>query len=161
MARAHSGRPIADRIKSKIHQLNGCWEWQGHIATNGYGQICVGSRTDNTRRTRSAHTASYEALFGEIPEGLVLDHLCRNRKCVNPEHLEPVTTQENIRRGELGKLELSKTHCPHGHPYVGDNLVTRTYPGRTKMITDRQCRTCIRERNYRAFLRRQEGRIAS
>ena len=73
--------------------------------------------------TMPAHRYAYEELVGPIPEGLQLDHLCRNRSCVNPDHLEPVTCRENLRRGEtLNAANLAKTHCPAGHPYAGENL---------------------------------------
>ena len=77
---------------------SGCWIWQGHIGANGYGYgHFAGSR-------EVAHRGMYEQAVGDIPEGMQLDHLCGNRACVNPDHLEPVTPGENTRRGSLAKL---------------------------------------------------------
>jgi hypothetical protein len=77
----------------------------------------------------------YEAVYGPIPEGMVIDHMCRNRACMNPTHLEPVTISENIRRGDTGGWEKRKTECHRGHPYAGDNLYV-TPTGK------RQCKKC-------------------
>ena len=105
---------------------SGCWLWLGSIRKNGYGCIGVGHALDGDERTSSAHKISYEYFIGPVPKGKVLDHKCRIRCCVNPDHLEPVTMQENVRRGELAaanKLRFSKqTHCKKGHPLSGENL---------------------------------------
>lgn len=94
---------------------SGCWDWTGNIqGAAGYGRIHVGHRTSTY-----AHRLSYEAFVGPIPEGLVIDHLCRNRRCVNPAHLEPVTNGENVRRGEgCGAQYAKRTHCARGHLLV-------------------------------------------
>lgn len=99
--------------------------------TGGYGRIGVG------RKTLYAHRVSYALAYGEVPEGLQIDHLCRVRHCLAPEHLEAVTQQENGLRGESGKWQQAKTHCPRGHPYSGDNLYVRPDGGRS-------CRQCVR-----------------
>lgn len=94
-----------------------------------------------------AHRLSYELHKGEIPEGLEIDHLCRNRWCVNPDHLEAVTRRENIMRGDgpkkLGELNSKKTHCKHGHPFDKENTRYRPTGGRS-------CRICNRERQRKS-----------
>jgi hypothetical protein len=116
-----------------------CWEWRARLDRDGYGYHWRGQRG----LTVMAHRIAYVEMIGAIPGGLELDHLCRNRKCVNPEHLEPVTTRVNQLRGETHAARNSaKTHCPHGHPYSGENLEIRA-GGR------RACRTCRREQKRR------------
>ena len=123
MKRGHYPRPsLRERFEEKyIPEPNsGCWLWLGALCNGGYGNI------RNQGFIKSAHRISYEMYKGIIPEGLHLDHLCRVRCCVNPNHLEPVTRKENIRRGVLagtfGKAERRKTHCPMGHSLSGKNL---------------------------------------
>ena len=106
-----------------------CWEWVGSTDIGGYGQVVIGDRR------RQAHRVFYEILVGAIPEGLILGHLCRNRRCVFPDHLEPVTPIVNIRRGLTGNNQRLKTHCPRGHPYEGENLTINKQGARV-------CRTC-------------------
>jgi hypothetical protein len=116
--------PVAD--------LDGfCWAWTGGRTTGGYGLVAI----DSPKR-HYVHRLSYTILVGPIPPGLQIDHLCRNRRCCNPRHLEPVTNHVNTLRGE----KAQKTHCVHGHPLSGDNLIwTNNGPDRPRT---RKCRTC-------------------
>lgn len=120
--------------------LDGCLPWMAYRDRYGYGKINMGGRKG---RVEFAHRVAFRALVGEIPDGKVLDHLCRNTSCVRPDHLEPVTQGENTRRGDAGAHQAAKTHCPAGHPYSGANLYVRTLPTGTK---NRICRACKRER---------------
>lgn len=111
---------------------NGCWTWTSSKSF-GYGYFWLGKK-----RIR-AHRLAYEMLVERIPDGLCLDHLCRNRACVNPDHLEAVTPTENLMRGESpAAINAAKTHCPKGHPYSGSNLLFSS--------GSRRCLTCHRDR---------------
>lgn len=147
-------RPIKERLQKLINRANGCWEWTGRITYQGYGQICVGSRTDNSRRNRQAHIVSYETFVGEVPKGLELDHTCRNKRCINPDHLEAVTHSVNMKRAiyKAGKrpgaiFNLNKTECKWGHP------LDYIYPNGKK----RGCTTCRRAISKSWQLARKAG----
>lgn len=110
----------------------GCWLWTGPQDPRGYGRFWF------EQKPSRAHRRSYEWLVGPIPEGLVLDHLCRVRNCVRPDHLEPVTNRENILRGVSPTARNAvKTHCSQGHPYDSSNTYVRPGGGR-------DCRACKR-----------------
>ncbi len=123
-----------ERLLAKIKKLpGGCWQWVGAIGTHGYGRF----RADG--KTQQAHRVSYTVHKGPIPAGLDLDHLCRNRGCVNPDHLEPVTRRENLLRGEtFTAANAAKTHCPQGHPYDEENTMIDS--------GGRKCKICNREK---------------
>lgn len=105
-----------------------CWPWRGPIF-KGYGRF----------KGKGAHRIAYRLLKGEIPDGLTLDHLCRNRACCNPAHLEPVTNRVNVLRGVGPSAENSrKTHCANGHPFNDENTMIRSDS------RGRECRECHR-----------------
>jgi HNH endonuclease len=131
----------------------GCWQWKGVKTGKGYGMFYVEPGRNGQRVL--AHRFQYEMPYGPIPEGMQIDHLCRNHGCVNPSHLEVVTPQENVLRGEgLSAANARKTHCPQGHAYSGDNLVVRRGKRERR---ERDCRTCAKARNrrWRAACRQQ------
>lgn len=113
--------PLLQRLWPKVEPepMSGCWLWSGALDEKGYGRIGEGGRGGRILR---AHRVVYEALVGPIPEGLTIDHLCRNRACVNPDHLEPVASKTNTMRGRgAGALNARKTHCKRGHEFSDEN----------------------------------------
>lgn len=140
-----------ERFFSKVNKTESCWLWTAAHNGLGYGRIRIGGRKG---RLVYAHRLSYEIVNGPIPEGLVIDHLCRTPSCVNPSHLEAVSQKTNSQRGEAGEhmkiYNGSKTHCPSGHPY--DVVNTHHHGGR------RHCRSCSRLRmaEKRASVRQTE-----
>jgi hypothetical protein len=138
--KARAVRPIADRIRANVAEIDGCWLYQGALQANGYALVSLG-RTAEGRDY--LHRVTYRDAHGEIPAGMDIDHLCRNRACCNPEHLEAVSRRVNLLRGNtITAANAAKTHCKRGHEFTEDN--TR-HDGR-----GRQCRTCDRIRRGRA-----------
>lgn len=113
-----------------------CWPWSGYRNDDGYGQVRVDGKV------RGAHRVAWEILRGEIPDGLELDHLCRNRACVNPWHLDPVTKRVNWERGAIGALSRGD-HCRRGHEFTQENTSWHRDGGQLR----RRCRTC----NHRPY----------
>lgn len=150
-------RTAAERAWKYIVKGPSCWEWVGALDSKGYGRIAR-TRTEiesGLPESARAHRIVYESLIGPIPEDLDLDHLCRNRKCVRPSHLEPVTRQVNLLRGNgVTAQNATKTHCPKGHEYAEENTYIRERP---KGRYQRECRACIRNRR-RLYVRRQRER---
>lgn len=126
----HNGRvqkPLAERLTERSTlDASGCLVWD-RPGANGYGYLAVDGSD------QLAHRLSFETFVGPIPDGLQIDHLCRNKACINPEHLEPVTQAENLRR-----WAETVTHCPRNHPYDDENTYWR------KDRPGRQCKACNR-----------------
>ena len=114
---------VDERASKNISIVDsGCWEWTGCKDQKGYGMLSRGGKTHR------AHRWVYEAVVSKIGDGLTIDHLCRNRACVNPDHLEPVAVVENVMRGEGVCVQNSrKTHCKNGHALSVDNLVASSH----------------------------------
>jgi HNH endonuclease len=133
-----------------IDEGTGCWTWQRSVTRGGYGHL------RESGRMQYAHRLYYERLRGPIPAGLQLDHLCRNPRCVNPEHLEPVTCQENTLRGNtIAARRKAQSHCIRGHEFTEANTIAR---GR-----NRACRECqrqaVRESQRRRRAKQAEARV--
>ena len=144
MARGFRVTEAIDRLvdKFEIDPETGCWNWTGFRMATGYGTFRYG------RDVKKAHRAAYELVVEAIPGGLEIDHLCRNRSCVNPDHLEVVTHRENTVRGNSqAGLNARKTHCPKGHPY--DDANTKWFDGK------RYCRECSNANSMASYYRRR------
>ena len=143
--------PVIDRLMARIvvDEGSACWVWTGYVNPQGYGQITLSAEDGRAL----VHRVAYEHHRGAIPDGLELDHLCANRPCCNPDHLEPVTHAENVRRAEAAgrRVEASraKSECRNGHPY--DERNTHVTANGT-----RRCRACAA-----ASARRKRSAVAA
>lgn len=151
------GRPKTnDVFWSKVDRSAGvysCWNWQGYVTKTGYGSFKPGNGTGKTKPVR-AHKYAYELVNGQT-SAPALDHLCRNRICCNPRHLDPVSHRINTLRGVSPAAENAlKTHCPKGHELAGDNLIIVR---NSKRPDNRKCRTCANA-TYVAYRARKRGR---
>lgn len=127
------------RFWAKVNKTNDCWLWIGWHTSLNYGLIKINGKSV------LAHRYSYELVNGKIPNGKVLDHLCRTPACVRPAHLEAVSQRENLKRAvnHISMIRAAKTHCIHGHALSGDNLYVRK-DGK------RACKTCKNQTAARA-----------
>ncbi len=125
---------MSQLMKISVYAADGeCWLWESGIDHEGYARMFVDGKT------RRVHRLSYEALIGPIPPGLVIDHICRVRNCVNPAHLRAVTNRENILCGAgLSAQNATKTHCAQGHEFTAENTYLSPY-------NKRRCLACARE----------------
>lgn len=138
-------KTVEERFWAKVDKNgpNGCWVWLGSLKGSGYGRLKVDSKVVKV------HRYSYELFKGTIWEGLTIDHLCRNRACVNPDHLEAVTKKVNILRGiSIPAQNAKKTHCSKGHPF--DQWNTRFERIKNGRYTVRRCQECRKDRIYQA-----------
>ena len=123
---------------------DGCWEWVASLNACGYGIF------GHNGRTWLAHKLMWHWLDGTVGKGLELDHICRNRACVRPSHLRPVTHRENMNMGP--HYNAIKTHCKRGHPYAGENLILK--------VGGRACRACRKMAMDKANWKRRGGSYA-
>lgn len=153
-----SEKTVLERFIEKyiVDPITGCWLWTARINTNGYGHFF------HNGTMRDAHRVSYELHVGTVPDGLELDHKCRVRRCVNWDHLEPVTHKVNVHRG-VGACanNARKTHCPKGHPYDELNSEVQTYISkRHGKVVARVCITCKDKDDKERYQRQKEMRCA-
>jgi hypothetical protein len=135
---SNQGLEPMTRFLSKVNVDGPCWEWVGQLNAQGYGVFSF------RRKDESAHRWLYQQLVATVPDGLELDHLCRNRACVNPDHLEPVTHKVNVLRGSgVAAEHARKTRCIRNHELAGSNLRIRIKAGR---YVERVCRQCFNDR---------------
>jgi hypothetical protein len=147
--------------KVLINNKTKCWEWTASLNSKGYGQFYFNGKTSGR-----AHRYSYTHYKGQIPPDKVVDHLCNNKKCVNPKHLALASNKENVLKGTgVTALNAKKTHCLRGHALIGENLrFIKNHDGHT----ERRCVTCAKERtrkwaktnnNFRDYMRRRRELI--
>lgn len=158
------GRGRARRTRAEVIDVlaanfevdgNGCWLWQGALTNADYGRL--NWKQDGITNVPGAHRVVLHAIGQPVPKGLVVDHLCRVRHCINPDHLEVVRQRENVMRSPIapGAINAAKTHCAKGHPYTPEN--TYVWVHTTRSTITRTCKTC--QRAY--YVRRRDAQIGA
>lgn len=128
-----TGPSLWERFDAKVERTSSCWLWCAARARNGYGLFNFNGQM------RTVHRVAHERWKGPIPPGLTIDHLCRNRACVNPDHLEVVSQRENVRRGLVSALRPQRVECRNGHRMdPGNRYMVKSRTGRPRM----ECRAC-------------------
>lgn len=148
---------IQDRFLARVDASGVCWEWVGNKSTDGYGRFYAEGKY------YGAHRYAWTMLVGPITEGYELDHLCMNPACVDPDHLEPVTPEENRRRKQSDGSKIAaqrRTHCKRGHLLAGDNLKKVPPSIQTKCPTARLCRECGKIADRAIYAKFKEQRKA-
>lgn len=148
MSRGPKRRPAIERWAEQVDKTPTCWNWTGAKQSGGYGRFGLGGRGG---KVVLVHRWTYEYFVGPIPDGLTIDHLCRNTSCVNPAHMEVVTRQVNARRGNPN---TDKVRCKHGHALTDDNVYVS--PSRP---TVRDCIKCRRARRRARYERDLAARV--
>lgn len=143
---------LKERLLAKTDQTGDCWVWRGSRLKSGYGQI--GIQRDGRTVPQLVHRVSYEIFIGPIPDGLQIDHLCRNTSCLNPSHLEAVTPSENMHRGMSPVFVIRRSgKCKYGHELTPENTYT------CKSTGYRRCRKCQRRQLKAARDRRKAASL--
>ena len=142
---------MEERFWQRVLKTETCWIWQGAVGTRGYGFLA--GLYEGQYKTFLVHRYAYMLHVGAIADDLTIDHLCRNRRCVNPEHLEVVSRWENVRRGEtITGNNSRKTHCKYGHVFDSENTYVNSTGGR-------HCKACLSRRDREAKARKRAKRL--
>jgi hypothetical protein len=152
----HIKKSLERRFWARVVATDGCWNWRGYVGHKGYGFIASGGKSG---KPLMAHRVSYELNIGKILQGMEIDHLCANKRCVNPAHLEAKTPLDH-RRSDIarrGHPNSKKTHCPKGHEYTEENTGHRTNGGGGAF---RVCRRCAADRTL-AYKRKKNAILAT
>lgn len=157
--------PVIERVRRHVRvedrgHSTPCLIYEGALGGNGYGQTYIGSRLDGTRRNQFVHRVVWEHFNGAIPDGMQIDHLCRQKTCCKLSHLEVVTPAENWMRttgpATTRARAAAVTHCPLGHEYTPENTRWKD----TRGYQTHSCRTCERFRGQLWRIRLRLGGIA-